>query len=109
MNINKLMAVAAMAAMSVTVNLDGQSLTAGGIAENEADWLLDPSPYAAKVETTADACVLDNGLVRRVVTLKPLSRNLAHYEQRFANLLGAGIQAFPALRKSRSATAPHSG
>ena len=63
--------LAAMAAMFAAVNLDGRSLTAGGIAENEADWLLDPSPYAAKVETTADACVLDNGLVRRVVTLKP--------------------------------------
>ena len=63
--------LAAMAAIFVTVNLYGHGLMAGGLAEGKEDWLLDPSPYSARIETTADACVLDNGLVRRVVTLKP--------------------------------------
>lgn len=37
------------------------------------DWLIDASPYAAKVTPSADGreVVLDNGLVRRVIRLKP--------------------------------------
>ncbi len=42
-------------------------------AAARADWLLDPSPYKAQVERSADGreVVLNNGLVRRVIRLAP--------------------------------------
>lgn len=56
----RLLLVAALTAS----NLHAEALDP---ARSNRDWLIDPAPYHAAVSTTADAIVLDNGLVRRVI------------------------------------------
>ena len=48
-------------------------------ATGRTDWLLDPSPYKARVSASADGreVVLDNGLVRRVIRLTPNAATVA--------------------------------
>ena len=35
------------------------------------DWLIDPAPYRASIQTNANEIVLENGLARRVIRLAP--------------------------------------
>ncbi len=52
------------------VLLSALSLVFGAFAGG-TDWLLDPSSYKADARVEGDALVLDNGLVRRVMTMRP--------------------------------------
>lgn len=47
--------------------------------ENGADWLIDPSPYHARIATNAaeNEIILENGLVRRVFKLSPDAATVA--------------------------------
>lgn len=42
-----------------------------GVVPMDRDWLVDPSPFAAKVHEVEGRLVLENGLVRRTLLLKP--------------------------------------
>lgn len=59
---------------------------AAALAAQSPDWLLDPSPYRARVEVSADGreLVLDNGLLRLRLLLQP-ALALVGIEQRTAN------------------------
>lgn len=48
-------------------------------ATSPPDWLIDPSPFRAKVQQAADGTELElaNGLVRRVIRLKPAASTVA--------------------------------
>lgn len=56
------------------------ALIAFNLDAAEPDWLLDPSPYQARVTPSADGreVVLDNGLVRRVIRLAPNAATIAY-------------------------------
>ncbi|MBM4063546.1 MAG: alpha-galactosidase, partial [Planctomycetes bacterium] len=60
-------------------------LAAAGLCAQSPDWLLDPSPYRARVEPAADGrdLVLDNGLLRLRLRLQP-ALALVSLEQRTA-------------------------
>ena len=68
MNMKKLIATNVALAVGVAGTLQ---LAASGAPAETVDWLLDSSPYVATVREDGGAWVLENGLVRRVVTTKP--------------------------------------
>lgn len=59
-----------------------------------ADWLLDNSPYKARIEVTADGreAVLTNGLIRRVLRLKPNAATVAFDDLRTGQSLLRGVK-----------------
>ena len=67
-----------------------------------ADWLLDPSPFKAQVERSADGreVVLENGLVRRVIRLEPNAATIT-----FDNLM-TGESIIRAVRPERPLAGP---
>ena len=61
------------AAISVILLLIAASACAKTPAAGKADWLIDPSPYKAEIEASADgrSIVLANGLIRRTIRIAP--------------------------------------
>lgn len=59
-----------------------------------ADWLLDNTPYKARIEVSADGreAVLSNGLIRRVLRLKPNAATVAFDDLRTGQSLLRGVK-----------------
>lgn len=57
-----------------------------------ADWLIDPSPYTARIATSTNEIVLENGLVRRVIRLAPNAATVS-FES-----LSTGVQLLRSVR-----------